>query len=374
MISCRRFLFFGLFILVVQQAVGQVPLRDNPEAVAAIKVTLDHIYNFEFDEALSRIDSRHGLGIHPANAVINAVLIYWRDSPLVPGSENYLRYEDFLNRAVELSRPFLEEDDLFAEGAFYSLAGYGLLTELYSEEGAGFKVLNMAKKAYKYLKIGKGKMVEIPDFYFSTGLYNYYREKYPELHPFYKSFMWLFESGDKSLGIDQLKSCAEEGIFARNEALIYLFHIYMRYENNPAMAYTFASRLNEKFPQNLKFSCHLAEVLIAMDELAPAEKICRSLLESDRTIFRLCGTLFRAMILEKKGRLNEAEKLLEQSLELHDSLNKPDFHFLSMIYATQARIAVRRNNHELAEERYRKALKSSPYMPVLQEAEEYLGR
>ena len=132
--------------------------------------------------------------------------------------------------------------------------------------------------------------------------------------------------------------------------------------------------LNQKFPQNLKFSCHLAEVLIAMDELAPAEKICRSLLESDRTIFRLCGTLFRAMILERKGRLNEAEKLLEESLVLHDSLNKPDFHFLSMIYATQARIAVKRNNHELAEERYRKALKSSPFVPVIQEAEEYLDR
>lgn len=361
-------------LLFFSRLSAQIPLRQNAEAIAAIKITLDHIYNFEFERALKRLEGHHGLGKHPANSIINAVLIYWRDSPLVPDSELYQSYEGYLNEAIELSEPFLEREDLYAEGAFYTLAGYGLLAELYSEEGAGLKVLNVAKKAYKYLKIGKEKMEEIPDFYFSTGLYNYYREKYPELHPFYKSFMWLFESGDKSLGLEQLKTCEARGVFARNEAVIYLYHIYLRYENDPSRAYPYALKLTQKFPKNIKFDCHLAEVLVALNEFNRAEKISDQLMRNGRTVFRMCGTLFKGIILEKKDQLGESEKLLERAFTLHETLRKPDPHFLSMIYAAKARIADKKDDMELARELYKKALKMDPYVPVREEAKEYLSR
>lgn len=372
--SCWRKVLFLSFFLFLNRLNAQIPLQQNTEAVAAIKITLDHIYNFEFSKALKRLEDQHGLGIHPANSVINAVLIYWRDSPLVPGSELYQQYEGYLNEAIELAEPFLEREELYAEGAFYSLEGYGLLAELYSEEGAGLKVLNVAKKAYKYLKVGKENMEVIPDFYFSTGLYNYYRVKYPELHPFYKSFMWLFESGDKSLGLEQLKTCEARGVFARNEAVIYLYHIYLRYENDPSRAYRYALKLTEKFPKNVKFDCHLAEVLIALNEYNRADKISDKLMRNERTIFRMCGTLFKAIIHEKNGQLREAEKLLERAVELHEMLRKPDPHYLSMIYATQARIADKQNDGVRAGDLYKKALKLNPYVPVQEEAKEYLNK
>jgi tetratricopeptide (TPR) repeat protein len=374
MITIWRKLFFILTILNSTVVSAQIPLQKNPEAVAEIKVTLDQIYNFEFVNALQRLKGQHGLGKHPANAVLNAVLIYWRDRPLVPGSDLYQQYENYLNEAIELAQPFLGREDLYDEGAFYCLAGYGLLTELYAEEGGSLKVLKMAKKAYKYLKIGKEKMNNIADFYFSTGLYNYYRVKYPELHPFYKSFMWLFESGDKSLGLEQLKICERSGVFARNEATLYLFHIQLRYENNPAAAYRSAVKLSEKYPGNVVFKCHMAEVQIAMNQFSPAEEMSNQLIRNERIIFQLCGTLFKAIILEKNGKPGEAGNLLTRAIELHEMLRKPDYHYLSMIYATQARIADKQNNMDLATDLYKKALKLDPYIPVQQEAEEYLNR
>ncbi|MBR9997767.1 MAG: tetratricopeptide repeat protein [Cyclobacteriaceae bacterium] len=374
MISYSLKIFPVLFLLFVLDVSAQIPLQQNPEAVKAIKITLDYIYNFEFGKAIERMKNQHGLGVHPANSVINAVLIYWRDSPLIPGSEIYQQYEKYLNEAIDLSQPFLEQEELYGEGAFYSLAGYGLLTELYAEEGAGLRVVNVAKKAYKYLKIGKEEMGRIPDFYFSTGLYNYYREKYPELKPFYKSFMWLFERGDKTLGLKQLKMCEAQGVFARNEAIIYLYHLYLRYENSPVQAYPYAVKLTENFPRNMRFISLLTEVLVAMNELDQADKLCSRLIRNERLVFQLSGTLFKAIIREKKGQLVEASRLLDRSLELHEALRKPDFHYLSMIYATQARVADKNNDMDLAEDLYKKALKSNPYVPVQAEAMEYLNK
>jgi hypothetical protein len=350
-------------------------LLQNREAIQAITTTQDLIYNFEFEKANNRIENnQHGLGEHPANYLTRAVLIYWKDRPLVPESETYINYENYLKKAIELSDFYIETEELYEEGIFYAMAGYALLAELYSEEGVGLKVVNAAKKAYRYLKIGKDQKDNFPDFYFSTGLYNYYREKYPELYPFYKSFMWLFARGDKQSGIEQLQISEKNGIFTRNESTIYLYHIYLRYENNPQIAYTYVANLINKYPKNLRFTCLLLEVLVAMNDLHNAEPLCHKLLEAEKTYYRLSGTLFRGIISERRNRLDEASRLLDESLKILEDLRKPDFHYQSMIYATKARVADKKNENDTAKALYKQALKSDPYTPVREEALNYLNK
>lgn len=364
-----------LFVISATFVFAQTPLLKNSESVNALRTTLDQIYNFQFEEAEKRIENQeHHLGIHPANFLIRALLIYWRDRPLIPGSEMYLQYEIYLKEAIDLSESFIDRETLQMEGMFYSMAGNALLAELYSEEGVGFKVINAAKKSYKYLKSGKERMEEFPDFYFSTGLYNYYREKYPELYPFYKSFMWLFARGNMEQGIEQLKMAEQSGVFSRVEATIYLFHIYLRYENNPEMAYPYARKLVENYPKNLKFISHLIEVLVGMNQFDQAERWLYLLNRAERPVFRMAAMLFTAIICEKRNQLDEASRLLEKAFALHEELRSSNFHYLSMLYATEARVADKRNNMELAREFYKKALKSDPYVPVREEAFNYLNK
>ena len=366
---------FILFILGGSSLAAQIPLLQNQEVVDGIKITLDQIYNFQFEEAEERIENQeHHQGIHPANFLVRALLIYWRDRPFVPGSETYLQYEAHLNQAIELSEKFIKQEELHVEGMFYSMAGNALLAELYSENGVGLKVINTAKKAYKYLKIGKDRMGEFSDFYFSTGLYNYYRERYPDLYPFYKSFMWLFMSGDMTLGIEQLKTSESEGIFTRVESTIYLYHIYLRYENNPDKAYPYARSLVTRYPGNLRFISLLVEVLVGLNQLDRAEQLLDSLNQAQRLIFKMTVVMFKGIICEKRGQLEEASRLLEESLGMHAGLKNSNFHYLSMIYATQARVADKRNDYEMARDLYKKALKSEPYVPVKEEALNYLNK
>jgi hypothetical protein len=354
---------------------AQIPLLRNREAVEAIATTQDLIYNFEFEKANFRIENhQHGLGEHPANYLTRAILIYWKDRPLVPESETYISYENYLKKAIELSDSYIENEELYEEGIFYTMAGYALLAELYSEEGVGLKVVNAAKKAYRYLKIGKDLKDNFSDFFFSTGLYNYYREKYPELYPFYKSFMWLFARGDKELGIEQLQISEKNGVFTRNESTIYLYHIYLRYENNPRMASPYAAYLADKYPQNLRFTCLLLEVLVSMNDLTRAESLCHKLLEAEKAYYRLSGTLFSGIISERRNQLDEASRLLDESLKILEELRKPDFHYQSMIYATKARVADKKSDNDTARELYKQALKSDPYTPVREEALNYLNK
>ncbi len=366
-----------LFLLVVSYTCfGQEkPLIKNQQAISSIKITLDLIYNFEFGKALERIENgSHQIGDHPANYILRALVIYWKDRPLAAETQPYIDFESHLKAAIEKSEPFLENDEFYYEGVFYHMAAHGLLAELYSEEGVGLKALNEAKKAYKYLKEGMEMNEEFPDFYFSTGLYNYYREKYPELRPFYKSFMWLFRSGDMDRGLRQLVKARNQAIFTGNEAVIYLFHIYQRYENESQKALPHVEYLVNHYPGNTRFKSLYAEVLVSMGSYDKAEILITKLIDTEKKFHKLAGVLFSAVIFERRNKLGQAEKKIDQALVIHDSMDKNYYHYLSMIYAVKARIADRRGNTDQAREYYRTALKSDPYVPVKQEALGYLKK
>lgn len=362
-----------MFTMTAVTLYGQTPLLENDQAMDSIYVTLDHIYNFEFEEAIRMIEGdANGLGEHPANYIARAMVLYWKDRPLAPDSEPYKNFEQFLSRAIELSEPFMDDQELHVEGIFYSMCGYALLAELYSEEGTGFKVLNTAKKAYHYLKAGKDEVDNFPDFYFSTGLYNYYREKYPELYPFYKSFMWLFSSGNMTLGIEQVQTAKKKGVFSRIEASIYLYHIYLRYENEPDKALNYIEQLIDKYPGNIRFKSLYTEVLVSLNQLTLADSLAKELMEEEKPFHKLAGTLFYAIIMEQNGQLNEAEQYLNKAFLIEEKMDKKYFHYISMIYATKARLAHARGLYDDAERYYRLALDNEPYVPVRLEAKAYL--
>ena len=61
-----------------------------------------------------------------------------------------------------------------------------------------------------------------PDFYFFTGLYNYYREAYPEAHPIYKVLAFLFPRGDREKGSAELQNAGANSIMLKAEAYSFL--------------------------------------------------------------------------------------------------------------------------------------------------------
>jgi len=369
-------LFFTTILIAASFSISrsQEFVLDNPALVDRINRTLDLVYNFEFDEAYLQIDTLEGqLGNHPAVHFLRSTILYWGKRPFKIDTDPYLEYENELQTAIELAIPLQQNEALREEGEFYIMAGYGLLADFYSGVGQRMKAVGSAKKAYNSLKEGFTLKDKFPDFYFSTGLYNYYREKYPELHPFYKAFLWMFVSGDMALGLEQLKIASQEGVFLQREALIYLFHIYLRYENNPQEALKYSRILTDRFPGNYRFRSLHIETLVYNREYNIPDAMFDSLTEHEDIFYRLAGNLFKGLYLEQNNEVEQASLLLSNARELYEEMNREDMHYQSLIYTGMARLALHNGDPDKAKRYYKQALKTDPYVPVRSEAEDYLN-
>ena len=364
---------FILFLFSVTNLSAQDLILYDRDLVDQINHTLDLTYNFEFDKAYEEIGQLETqLGQHPAVHLLRSVILYWRDRPFKSDTDPYREYIYELESAIELAIPFQDDERLREEGEFYILAGYGLLTECYDNVGYNMKAVGAARRAYHSLKEGFKLKEKFPDFYFSSGIYNYYREKYPELYPFYKSFLWLFIGGDMELGLEQLKTASREGIFTQREALIYLFHIYLRYEYEPALALPYAEILIDRFPGNDRFKCLYIEAMLYNEDTRIPEEMISSLIHHERLLYQLAGNLFEGLIAEQKNDIPGAQKYLGAALELYETMDKEYDHFLSLIYTGMARAAVKQEDYENAKTYYKQASKTAPYVPVKEEADNYL--
>lgn len=355
-------------------ALAQQILAERKEEVAITKKALDQIYNFNFDSAEATISAlQTRTGEHPAISLLHALHVYWKNLPLEKGSDAYFTYQKLLNKTAEQAEDYLAKDDENLEGVFFSLAAYGYLASFYAEEGSILKAIDHARKAYSSLKKGFKLKEEFNEFYFTTGLYNYYREKYPENHPAYKSFAWIFASGDKKLGLDQLRTAATEALFTGVEAFYYLFHIHLRYEKDPEAAMGFSRKLVEKHPGNLAFQAYHAEALAATGHYTEAGKIAQRLIDSNHNFYLLPGSLLTGIVLEKRDQEYElAEEYYRRAIEITKNAGFDTNHYASMAWAGLARIEDRRGNKSKAREYYSKALQLSGYDIVTDEAKEYL--
>jgi len=369
----KIFLSIIIFFVSISYLSAQEFILDDEHLVERMNHTLDFIYNFEFEAAYEEIDSlENKLGNHPAIHFLRSMILYWRDRPFKVDSDLYKEYLKELEMAIELALPFQDDERLREEGEFYILAGYGLLTDFYSEAGYRMKAVGSAKKAYNSLKEGFDLKEKFPDFYFSTGVYNYYREKYPELHPFYKTFLWIFVDGDMEKGLEQIKIAAEKGIFTQREALIYLFHLYLRYENKPIEALPYTKILTERFPGNFRFKCLYIEAMIYNQNDSIPEEMLQSLINHKDIIYQLAGNIFIGLITEQQNNIAQSQYYLRIALELYESMNKEYSHYLSLIYTGMARVALRKNELDNAKKYYKLALKSNPFVPVMEEANDFI--
>ncbi|WP_277486910.1 tetratricopeptide repeat protein [Catalinimonas alkaloidigena] len=354
---------------------AQTSITENKEILASIKNSLDYIYNTEV-EAATQLNEEIGreLPNHPAYFMLKALTIRAANIPVNLNSPEFQEMKGQLEKVLSLSEEILEEDEMHPEANFFAMASIGLLAMYENDQGNHLKAVGMAQDAYTYLKNGFELKKEYPEFYFSSGLYNYYRIKYPEMHPIYKPFMLFFRDGDKELGLEQLKKAYRESVFMSPESAEYLTHIYLRYEQKPEQALRYARILVRKYPDNLFFVTNFLDAALASEQFSNLNLHVQQLLASDRDFYKMTGKLFDAMLLEKRDqRWGAAEKSYIQSLEYAQDLDSDEAeNYRSYAYAGLARIAHEEKKYEAARSFYKKALASAQYYPVEKEAKAYL--
>jgi hypothetical protein len=250
---------------------------------------------------------------------------------------------------------------------------HGLLAQYYGEQGRTFKAVSEAKKAYNGVMKGIDSKNEYIEFYFSSGIYNYYREKYPEMHPIYKPFVWVFRSGDIENGLEEMKYAAQKAPLSKVEAAHYLAYVYLRYEEKPELALVIMDNLVKSYPNNAYFQILYLEALGMMHNLDKGIAIINELLVHERLFYRMCGNTFKGLYVEDYDHDPKvAVGYYQRSILIGENFENEGFHAKSMAYAGLARISDMNNDTDAAVKYYKKAKKYAQVRAVREESENYI--
>jgi tetratricopeptide (TPR) repeat protein len=209
------------------------------------------------------------------------------------------------------------------------------------------------------------------EFYFSTGLYNYYVERYPIDHPVVKPFMLVFKSGNMALGLKQMDVSAKRALFTRPEANYYLAHVYVKHETNFPKAVEHLDYLVDRYPKNPIFQLKYVEALLLAGRYEEGRVALQKLKKMQHKLLPAAIYTFDGIVAERLAKNDSAATLAYQAAlkQPVDIAYTQEEHGLA--YAGLARIAARANNRNQAKAYYKKALDVAEYKFVIREAKAY---
>ncbi|KPL23775.1 MAG: hypothetical protein AMS23_06210 [Bacteroides sp. SM1_62] len=299
-----KLLIILLFWISPHPVLG-VDLINDTSTLDQVRIGVNQVYNCEFDSAENTlVYLRKTYPSHPVTPFFEGLIYYWKYYPLIPGNPGASEFEEVMEETWQRSR-LLKEDGNETEGVFFELMSRAFIVMYYADNGHSTKAITHLGKIYRDIIASFDLQEHFIEFFFITGLYNYYREAYPEAHPVYKPAALFFRKGDKTKGIEMLRFAAEETNFMRVEAALFLSLIYINFENKIDSAVWYASQLHQHYPDNGYFLSKYAEMLLVDQQYEAALDPILHLMSMD-SYNKMKGTIFMGIYEEKK--LKNAEK------------------------------------------------------------------
>jgi hypothetical protein len=294
---------FMVILLISISGKCQTRLLERPDLLAKIKSELSYTYSNDFDKASEvLIDLKKEIPGHPVISFMEALIIYWENFPLIPENTKSDKFINLLEETVQKGESMVEKDPESLEGLFFGLFARAFFSQFWADNGKPGKVFPYLSSIYHQTLKSMDVQDKFTEFYFTSGLYNYYIEAYPEKHPAYKPIKLLFKSGDKEKGLIFLNYCAENAVYVKNEARYFLTHIFMCYESNPEKASEYASGLYREFPRNPFYLGNYAEALIYNNKYPIAEIMVNNLYSLPGDFAKMEYHLYKGILNEKYRR------------------------------------------------------------------------
>ena len=364
--------FFLLFFMCWPKLVSAQLLTDAA-LQQTIQRTLDNIYNYDFAEADANIRQlRARYPQHPIAPMLLATKVQWQYLPLKGNPAASAQLIQACNQTLANAQKLLVRDKDDPEGTFFALTAHSYMALMLYNEGETMKAVNEAKKAYNYMKVGFKLTERNPDFYFTTGLYNYYVERFPMDHSIVKPVMWFFQNGDMALGLRQMDIASKRAIFARIEACFYLSHIYLEHESQPNRAALYSKVLADKYPNNPLFVMRHAESLTLAGRYDESRVQIQRLKQLNYKFLPMPVKVLEGMLAEKEAKNDrEATENYQAALKMpyFDNYTK-EYH--AFAHAGLARITARAGDRSRAKAYYKKALDLAEYESTAKEVKAFL--
>lgn len=233
---------------------SQYNILDSKKTQIAVEECLYATYGYDFEKACNneRI-LRKALPQHPVSYFLKALIIYWEHFPLLPDDPKTADFEMQMDIAIELADNMLKKDPENMEGIFFDMHARAFKAMFWADNGKPSKVLSDIDNMYRSTIKGIEFKEVFADFYFSSGLYNYYIVAYIEKHPVYKPIALMFRKGDKELGLKELQIAINKATYIKYEAMLFMSLLQLNYEKNVPAAIDHAADLYNLFPKNIYY-------------------------------------------------------------------------------------------------------------------------
>jgi len=287
-------------LLLTVSASGQQKLLNHPDRLDRVNTCLQETYNYHFREARAIQQQLYKTDpLHPAYSFLNALIIYWENFPLIPADRESDLFISELEKTIKLADDMLSKNPEDLEGLFFDLFGRAFRAMYWSDNGHPAKVIADLDNMYRVTMKGFALKDKFNEFYFSTGLYNYYIEAYPVAHPVYKPFATLLKSGNTRLGIQQLQYAIDYSTYIRVESLLFMTLLQLNYEKDYEAALNYASELYRSYSNNVYYMATYALILLRTDNFSLAEIIEAKLRNLGKPFPLMISGLIGAYIDEK---------------------------------------------------------------------------
>jgi hypothetical protein len=355
-----------LFILLPAfyiNAASSAQLLSDSGSYELIRKGVDYVYNFQFDEAekvYSRLKQLYPE--HPIPFLYRGLLTFWKNYPLLANSPSRLSFEDDMNTTIRICEE-AQSQKYEAEFLMANLAARGMLLLFYSDNDITKEVIPLASSTYKYVKRAFDYKESFKDFYFITGLYNYYRETYPEVHPVYRSIAFLFPEGNREEGLRDLNLAARQSIFLKAEAYSFLSGIYISFENDFKRAGLYSEQLHDLYPENPLYIALYIKNLLLIKEYDKAEQLInKAKREKDNDYLKVQLTILNGILYEKKyGNLRAAKSSYRSGIERASKYSDYADEYVAYAYFGLSRISEAEDDQQAARNYRRLALDKTAY-------------
>lgn len=373
-----RIVLVNTFLILFTLSVfGQTQKRllQDPVGSEVAREAVHLVFNYEFEEAEKQILKFENLGYqdHPGSALLHALVINMRMMFELENKSFGSEFENYLSKAIDQGNAMMRADPDSEEATFFVMFGHSYLAFFYSELNQTSKAIGESKKAYKFLKKGFELQEQNPDFYLSSGLYNFYVEQYPIIRPIIKPLMSFFPPGNKTQGIAYLKEAYAKGTFTQPVALQYLQHVQMKYEKDYEAALPYGEIMVREYPGNYYFKSKYALNLLFLERYDEAKVIINGLKNSDQEYFQMIGMTLNGVYYEKHSKnFDIARNNYRKAKEIGLKNEALSYDYLGICYAGFARMLDAEGETGLAKDYYKKCLEYSEYTEIIEEAKAYL--
>ena len=363
---------FLLLLGLCLSLTARAQVMNDPAAQQLVLKAIDDIYSMEFvqaDAQIRQIQARYPQ--HPVGLILRATQLDIQNLPLSENKAATAQFVQAVSQGMELAKRMIAKDENNPEAVFFMLTCHSYMASLYNNQGESLKAVGESKKAYNYLRDGAKLLDKNPDFYFTTGLYNYYVERYPIDHPIVRPFMFFFADGDIALGLKQMDVAAHKGLFMRPVANYYLSHLLLKHESNPSKAAGYMKYLVDKYPNNPLFAMTYAEAILLSGRYVEAQPAVQRLRQMTSKMVPLAYNTFMGMLAEQADK-NDREATEFYEIALKQPANEAyTKEYYAFAYAGLARIAARANDRTRAKMYYKKVLSVGEYKSLIREAKAY---